>query len=45
MTSLRSGEKFGEMAEVLQGLKPGDMVVANPPKGLRDGSKITILQQ
>jgi RND family efflux transporter MFP subunit len=45
MVSLRAGDKFGEMVEVLQGLKPGDMVVANPSKGLKDGSKITILQQ
>ncbi len=42
---LRTGGQFGDMVEVLEGLKPGDMVVVNPPKGLRNGSRITILQQ
>jgi RND family efflux transporter MFP subunit len=44
-TYIRPGQKFGDMTEVLHGLKPGDMVVVNPPGKLRDGSKITILQQ
>ncbi len=42
---IRTGEEFGDMVEVLDGLKPGDLVVVSPPKGLRNGSKITILQQ
>jgi HlyD family secretion protein len=39
------GTSFKDMLEVLGGLKPGDTVVVEPPKGLRDGSKIAILQQ
>ncbi|HOS97769.1 MAG TPA: efflux RND transporter periplasmic adaptor subunit [Deltaproteobacteria bacterium] len=39
------GASFKDMFEVLGGLKPGDTVVVEPPKGLRDGSKIVIPQQ
>lgn len=42
---VKTGEKLGDMTEILQGAKPGDTVVANPPKGLKDGSKITILEK
>ena len=44
-THIRTGEEFGDMVEVLDGLKSGDMVVVSPLKGLRNGSKIAILQQ
>jgi RND family efflux transporter MFP subunit len=44
-TSVRTGRTIGDMVEVLEGLKPGDVVVVNPPKGLRNGSKVTIGQQ
>ena len=44
-TSVRTGRNIGDMVEVLEGLKPGDTVVANPPKGLRNGAKITVSQQ
>jgi len=43
--SLRTGRTFGDMVEVLGGLSKGDTVVVSPPKGLREGSKVTILQQ
>ena len=36
---------IGDMVEVEDGLKPVDTVVINPPKGLNDNSKITIIQQ
>jgi RND family efflux transporter MFP subunit len=44
-TSFESGEKLGDMIEVKEGLKPGDRVVINPPKGLKDGSKIKIAER
>ena len=44
-TSLQLGEKLGEMMEIKAGLKPGDRVVINPPKGLKDGSKIKIAER
>jgi RND family efflux transporter MFP subunit len=39
------GKKLGDMIEVTEGLKPGDRVVINPPKGLKDGSKIKIAER
>jgi multidrug efflux pump subunit AcrA (membrane-fusion protein) len=39
------GASFGDMREVLGGLKPGDTVVVDPPGGLKDGSKIATEQQ
>lgn len=44
-TGIRTGERFGDMVEVLQGAKPGDVVVLNPPESLRNGSKITITEK
>ena len=44
-TSLQLGKKLGDMMEVTEGLKPGDRVVINPSKGLKDGSKITIAER
>lgn len=44
-TSLQLGKKLGDMMEVTEGLKPGDRVVINPPKGLKNGSKITIAER
>jgi multidrug efflux pump subunit AcrA (membrane-fusion protein) len=43
--NVHTGRRIGDMVEVLDGLKPGDAVVVNPPKGLRNGTKVTILQQ
>jgi RND family efflux transporter MFP subunit len=37
---VRTGTRYGDLVEVLEGLKAGDRVVANPPSGLRDGSRI-----
>jgi RND family efflux transporter MFP subunit len=42
-TSIRVGEPLNEMIEVVEGVKLGDKVVANPPKRLRNGSRIKIL--
>jgi len=41
-TPLRLGREFGEMAEVLEGVKQGDRIVLNPSKRLRDGSKVKL---
>jgi HlyD family secretion protein len=37
---VRTGTRYGDLVEVLEGLKAGDRVVVNPPSGLRDGSRI-----
>jgi len=44
-TSLHLGKKLGDMMEVTEGLKPGDRVVINPPKGLKNGAKIKIAER
>lgn len=42
---VRTGSTLGEMSEILSGLKAGDRVVINPPKGLKDGSRIRIAER
>ncbi|HVO65488.1 MAG TPA: efflux RND transporter periplasmic adaptor subunit [Syntrophales bacterium] len=44
-TSVSVGEQFGEMIEVLSGLKSGDKVVLRPLDKLRNGSKIKIAEK
>ncbi len=39
-TPVSLGNPIGDMVEVLQGVKVGDVVVLNPPDRLRNGSKI-----
>jgi RND family efflux transporter MFP subunit len=43
-TPVRLGAEMGDMVEVLDGVKAGDKVVLNPPAQLKDGSKITIVE-
>jgi hypothetical protein len=33
---------MGDLMEIREGLKPGDKVVLNPPKKLKNGSKIAV---
>ena len=44
-TPVRVGATFGDMVEILSGLKAGDRVVVNPPKGLKDGSRIKVAER
>jgi len=44
-TSITLGEPFGEMVEILDGAKAGDKIVANPPKRLRNGSRIKVAEK
>jgi len=44
-TPVRVGATFGDMVEVLSGLKAGDRVVVTPPKGLKDGSRIKVAER
>jgi RND family efflux transporter MFP subunit len=39
------GSAFGEMSEIVGGIKAGDKVVINPPVRLRNGSKIKIIER
>jgi multidrug efflux pump subunit AcrA (membrane-fusion protein) len=42
---VRVGATFGDMREILSGLKAGDRVVVTPPKGLKDGSRIKVAER
>jgi len=44
-TSIRLGNKIGDMIEVLGGIKAGDQIVLNPPEGLRNGLKIKAVEK
>lgn len=39
------GDHMGDMEEVRRGVKAGDKVVVNPPQGLKDGSRVKIVQK
>lgn len=39
---INTGESIGDYLEVLEGLKPGDRVVVNPPKSLKNGARVSI---
>jgi RND family efflux transporter MFP subunit len=42
---ITAGTAFGEMVEILSGVKAGDQVVSNPPDQLKNGSKIKIKEE
>jgi RND family efflux transporter MFP subunit len=44
-TPIQIGKTFGDMVEILSGLKAGDRIVVKPPKGLKDGSRIKIAER
>lgn len=39
---LVTGPQLGDLVEVKDGLKPGERIVVNPPKNLKDGSRISV---
>lgn len=45
MVPVRLGDEIGEMVEVLSGVKVGDRVVLAPPKRMREGSRIKVVEQ
>ena len=44
-TPVRVGKAFGDMLEILSGLKAGDRIVITPPKGLKDGSRVKVAER
>ena len=42
---IKTGETFGDMIEVLEGVKTGDRIVVKPLDKLRDGSRIKIIEK
>jgi RND family efflux transporter MFP subunit len=41
-TPVATGEKMGDLVEVREGLAPGVAVVLNPPRNLKNGTRITV---
>ena len=39
-TAVTAGAKIGDQVEVREGIKPGEKIVVNPPKKLKNGSKV-----
>jgi multidrug efflux pump subunit AcrA (membrane-fusion protein) len=39
------GPQLGDLIEVIDGVKAGEKVVLNPPNGLRNGSRIKVLEK
>ena len=44
-TPVRVGMEFGDMVEILGVVTPGDKVVKKPPKGLKNGSRIKVVEK
>lgn len=44
-TPVETGSDIAEYREVVSGAKPGDQVVVDPPKGLKNGSKIKLIEE
>lgn len=42
---IKAGQPFGDLTEVLAGVEAGERVVIRPPKRLRNGSRIKILEK
>jgi len=40
--AVETGEKIGELLEIVKGVKPGDKVVVRPPASLHDGAAVTV---
>ena len=44
-TPVKTGEQIGDMTEVLDGVKPGDRIIASPADKLKNGSRIKIAEK
>jgi RND family efflux transporter MFP subunit len=44
-TPITTGEAFGDMIEVLEGVKAGDRIAVSPLDKLRDGSRVKIIEK
>ena len=42
---VKTGEAFGDMLEVLQGPKPGDRAIVNPPESMKSGDKVRVAEK
>lgn len=44
-TIVKTGEKIGDMIEILEGIKSGDRIIAKPSDRLKNGSRIKIAEK
>ena len=44
-SAVTTGEKLGDMIEILHGVKPGDTVVLKPIEKMKDGARIKIAEK
>lgn len=44
-TQVKTGGQIGDMTEVLDGIKPGDRIIARPSDKLKNGSRIKIAEK
>jgi multidrug efflux pump subunit AcrA (membrane-fusion protein) len=44
-TQVTTGEKIGDMVEVLSGASAGDRIVRKPSEGLKTGTRVTISEK
>jgi multidrug efflux pump subunit AcrA (membrane-fusion protein) len=44
-TPVKTGASLGDMVEILDGVKSGDKVVVKPPKELKNGTKIKVVEK
>jgi RND family efflux transporter MFP subunit len=42
---IEKGPPLADLVQVVRGLQPGDKVVLNPPKGLKDGSRVKVAEK
>ncbi len=42
LVQVTTGEELGDMVEVTSGVKPGDKIVANPPRRLKTGDRVKV---
>ena len=42
---VKTGGQIGDMTEVLDGIKPGDRIIARPSDKLKNGSRIKIAEK
>lgn len=43
--TVKTGEKLGDLIEVVDGIKPGDRIIAKPPDKLKNGTRVKIAEK
>ncbi|HSR10689.1 MAG TPA: efflux RND transporter periplasmic adaptor subunit, partial [Thermodesulfobacteriota bacterium] len=43
--AVKTGQRFNDQIEILEGVEPGQRVVVRPPRGLKNGARVKILEK